>query len=213
MALTGYRRCFARFYRNGSHCARVSRRDVSVYHLVTTRRDGSTGAVATVASGLRCAATERGPGGTAPANGSEPECQVSFRLSGGSMTISFKGETTSGWRARHPGTRSSGGRQDRAVGNVRWRTDLRPEPLPGFPRLAARTDCRCSPRFRSSGASNSNRSADPSRYSLSRARRSRRRTSHGGVPLEIPLAGPDFPEPREIVMREPGGGECHLSSV
>ena len=42
---------------------RVETRDVSVYHLVTTRRDGKyRRTVATVASGLRCAATEARPG-------------------------------------------------------------------------------------------------------------------------------------------------------
>ena len=116
---------------------RVETRDVPVYHLVTTRRDGSTGAQLRP-SRVDCAALrlKRGPGGTAPANGSEPECQVSFRLSGGSMTISFKGETTSELARRVIPER------DRPVvdktglsGTFDGELTFAPEPLPGFPRL------------------------------------------------------------------------------
>jgi bla regulator protein blaR1 len=115
----------------------IETRDVPVYHLVTARRDGSTGAQLRP-SRVDCAALrlKRGPGGTAPADGSEPECQVSFRLSGGSMTISFKGETTSELARRVIPER------DRPVvdktglsGTFDGELTFAPEPLPGFPRL------------------------------------------------------------------------------
>ena len=51
----------------------IETRDVPVYHLVTTRRDGSTGEQLR-SSRVDCAALrlKRGPGGTAPADGSAP---------------------------------------------------------------------------------------------------------------------------------------------
>ena len=115
----------------------IETRDVPVYHLVTTCRDGSTGEQLR-SSRVDCAALrlKRGPGGTAPADGSEPECQVSFRLSGGNMTISFKGETTSELARRVIPER------DRPVvdktglsGTFDGELTFAPEPLPGFPRL------------------------------------------------------------------------------
>lgn len=117
--------------------AHVETRDVPIYHLVTTRRDGSTSAQLRP-SRVDCAALrlKRGPGGTAPADGSEPECQVAFNLSGGNMTISFRGETTSELARRVIPER------DRPVldktglsGTFDGELTFAPEPLPGFPRL------------------------------------------------------------------------------
>lgn len=112
-------------------------RDVAVYDLVTTRRDGRLGPQLRQ-SDVDCAALrlKRGPGGAAPANGSEPDCQTSFRVSGGSMTISFRGETTSELARRVIPER------DRPVidktglaGTFDGELTFAPEPLPGFPRL------------------------------------------------------------------------------
>jgi uncharacterized protein (TIGR03435 family) len=112
-------------------------RDLPVYELVTTRRDARPGPQLRQSS-VDCAALrlKRGPGVTAPANASEPECQTSFRVSGGSMTISFQGETTSELARRIIPER------DRPVldktglqGTFDGELTFAPEPLPGFPRL------------------------------------------------------------------------------
>ena len=75
---------------------RTEIREIPVYDLVNARRDASLGPQLR-RSAVDCAALrlKRGPGGAAPPDGSEPLCQTSFRVSGGSMTISFQGETSS----------------------------------------------------------------------------------------------------------------------
>jgi uncharacterized protein (TIGR03435 family) len=112
-------------------------REVPVYHLVTTRREGGLGPQLR-RSTLDCAAlrAKRGPGATAPADGSEPDCQVSFRVNGGSMTIGFQGASASELARRVIPER------DRPVldrtglsGTFDGELTFAPEPLPGFPRL------------------------------------------------------------------------------
>lgn len=112
-------------------------REIPVYHLVATRRDGRLGPQLRPST-VDCAAlrAKRGPGGAAPADGSEPECQVSFRVSGGNMTIGFRGESTSELARRVIPER------DRPVldktglsGTFDGELTFAPEPLPGFPRL------------------------------------------------------------------------------
>jgi uncharacterized protein (TIGR03435 family) len=112
-------------------------RDVPVYYLVPARSDGRLGPRLRK-SAIDCAAlrARRGPGGTAPADGSEPECQTSFNVSGGSMTIGFQGETTTDLARRVIPER------DRPVidrtnlpGTFDGELTFAPEPLPGFPRL------------------------------------------------------------------------------
>lgn len=115
----------------------IETRQLPIYSLVRSRRDGTIGPqlrTSTVdCAGLR---TRRGPAGAAPADGSEPDCQVSFRLDGGNMTIGFRGETTSDLAGRIIPAR------DRPVldktgltGTFDGELTFTPEPLPGFPRL------------------------------------------------------------------------------
>jgi uncharacterized protein (TIGR03435 family) len=115
----------------------VETRDLPVYHLMATRRDGSFGPRFRRSS-VDCAALrlKRGPGGTPPPDSSEPDCQISFRVSDGNMTISFKGEPASELARRVIPER------DRPVldrtglsGTFDGELTFAPEPLPGFPRL------------------------------------------------------------------------------
>jgi uncharacterized protein (TIGR03435 family) len=117
--------------------AHTETREVPVYHLVLSRRDGTLGPRLR-RSTVDCAAlrARRGPGGTAPPDGSEPACQPSFNVSGGSMTIGFAGETMSELARRVIPER------DRPVidttnlaGTFDGELTFAPEPLPGFPRL------------------------------------------------------------------------------
>jgi uncharacterized protein (TIGR03435 family) len=112
-------------------------REVPVYHLVLSRQDGKLGP-RLKPSTLDCAAlrARRGPGGAVPSDGSEPSCQPSFNVSGGSMTIGFTGETMSELARRVIPAR------DRPVidntklsGTFDGELTFAPEPLPGFPRL------------------------------------------------------------------------------
>ena len=59
-------------------------RELPVYNLVTVRRDGRLGPrLRTSTSDCAALRVKRGPGGVPPADGSEPPCQVSFMVSGG----------------------------------------------------------------------------------------------------------------------------------
>jgi uncharacterized protein (TIGR03435 family) len=111
-------------------------REMSVYHLVTTRRDAPGPRLRPSTVDCETLREKRGPGGTAPADGSEPECQISFTVSAGSMTIGFRGERTSALARRVIPER------DRPVldrtglsGTFDGELTFAPEPLPGFPRL------------------------------------------------------------------------------
>jgi uncharacterized protein (TIGR03435 family) len=112
-------------------------RDLPVYSLVKARRDGTIGPQLRP-SAFDCAALriKRGPGGTAPVNASEPDCRVSFRVSDGNMTISFRGEATSELARRVIPER---GRpvidKTDLPGTFDGELTFAPEPLRGFPRL------------------------------------------------------------------------------
>jgi uncharacterized protein (TIGR03435 family) len=116
---------------------RTEIREIPVYELITARRGGGLGPQLRKSS-FDCAAMrlKRGPGGAAPPEGSEPPCQTSFRVNGGSMTIGFQGETSSELARRVIPER------DRPVldktgllGTFDGELTFAPEPLPGFPRL------------------------------------------------------------------------------
>jgi uncharacterized protein (TIGR03435 family) len=112
-------------------------RDMPVYDLVVARRDPSPGPQLRK-SLFDCASLrlKRGPGGTAPPDGSEPSCQISFRVSGGNMTIGFQGETSSEL-ARHVIPERDRPIVDKTglTGTFDGELTFAPEPLPGFPRL------------------------------------------------------------------------------
>jgi uncharacterized protein (TIGR03435 family) len=112
-------------------------RQLPLYYLVPARGDGKLGPRLRK-SAVDCAAlrAKRGPGGTAPADGSEPACQTSFKVGDGSMTIAFQGESASELARRVIPER------DRPVidktdlpGTFDGELTFAPEPLPGFPRL------------------------------------------------------------------------------
>jgi len=116
---------------------RIERHEMPVYDLLLVGRGASLGPQLRKST-LDCAALRltRGPGGTAPANGSEPSCQTSFRVSGGNVTIGFQGETSTELARRVIPER------DRPVvdktglaGTFDGELTFAPEPLPGFPRL------------------------------------------------------------------------------
>lgn len=112
-------------------------RQLPLYYLVPARGDGKLGPRLRK-SAFDCAAlrARRGPGGAPPADGSEPQCQVSFKVGDGSMTIAFQGESASEL------ARFVIPERDRPVidktnlpGTFDGELTFAPEPLPGFPRL------------------------------------------------------------------------------
>lgn len=112
-------------------------RQLPLYYLVPARGDGKLGPRLRE-SAFDCAAlrARRGPGGAPPADGSEPQCQVSFKVGDGSMTIAFQGESASEL------ARFVIPERDRPVidktnlpGTFDGELTFAPEPLPGFPRL------------------------------------------------------------------------------
>jgi uncharacterized protein (TIGR03435 family) len=116
---------------------RTETRDIPVYDLVKARGDGKLGPQLRPST-VDCTALrlKRGPGGAAPADRSEPDCQTAFRVSSGNMTISFQGEPTLELARRVIPER------DRPVldqtglpGTFDGELTFAPEPLPGFPRL------------------------------------------------------------------------------
>lgn len=113
-------------------------RDLPIYALVVSRRDSKLGTQLRPST-LDCAAVraKRRPGAPPPPDGSPPECDVSFKLDGGVMTMRFQGETMNeiarllvGPETLRPVTNKSG-----LSGTFDGVLSFAPEPLPGFPRL------------------------------------------------------------------------------
>jgi uncharacterized protein (TIGR03435 family) len=117
--------------------AHTETRELWVYHLVLARRDRRLGPQLRPST-LDCAAVraKRGPSTTPPPDGSEPACRPLFKVSEGSMTLRFQGETMAEFARRliPQGDRPVLDRTGLA-GTFDGELTFAPEPPPGFPRL------------------------------------------------------------------------------
>ena len=116
---------------------RTETTDMPVFALMTSRRDGRLGDQLR-RSNIDCAAVRaRRKRGVTPADGSEPACDVSMRLSGPTMTMRFEGETMEGIARLLTGPETQRVVVNRTGidGTYDGELAFTPAPLPGLPPL------------------------------------------------------------------------------
>jgi bla regulator protein blaR1 len=116
---------------------RTESKEMPVFALVVTRRDGRLGDQLRQST-IDCAAVRaRRKPGVAPTDAAERACELSMRLSGPTMTMRFEGETMNGIARllTGPETQRVVVNKTGVAGTFDGELAFTPTPLPGFPPL------------------------------------------------------------------------------